>query len=90
MHTGYLAVVGVSHVDIQTLTLVYEGTSVGGHVDYLFLRDLPGGLVEVFQVLGNGLTRLKIREDNSVQIRHVTHRVKYYAVYQSRKKLNVL
>ena len=33
MHAGYLAVVRISHVYIQTLALIYEGTSVCGHVN---------------------------------------------------------
>jgi hypothetical protein len=48
-----LAKVGVAHVDVEGLGLVDEGTAVCRHVHQHALLDLPDGLVQVLEVVGD-------------------------------------
>ena len=51
VHAAQLAVVWLSNVDVEGLTLVDEGSAVGRHLEHGLLGDLPHRLVQVFQVL---------------------------------------
>lgn len=51
VHAGQLAVVRLCYVDVQGLALVDVGPTVGGHLDYSFLGDLPYGFVELLQII---------------------------------------
>jgi len=51
VHGGELAEIDVVKMDIETLTLVNEGTTVGSHLNQILLFHLPHGLVEVLEVL---------------------------------------
>jgi hypothetical protein len=53
MTTYQLTNAGVLQVNVQTLTLADECTTVRGHVNDLLLTDLPDGLVDSLDVVGN-------------------------------------
>jgi len=59
MHARDLAIIWFGHVNIERLALIYEGGSIGSHVDYLFLRDLPHGFVKILNILRDILTSLE-------------------------------
>jgi len=51
VHAGELGEVHVLHEDVEALALADVGPAVGAHVDDGLLADLPGGLVQLLQVL---------------------------------------
>jgi hypothetical protein len=53
-------------VDVQALRLVDEGAAVGSQIEHAALLDLPHGLVQLTEVLGDFgdvLDRASVRED---------------------------
>ena len=59
MHAGDFAELGYGEVYIQALALVDKRPTVGGHVDYLFLRYLPNRFVKVLDVFWNAVNVLQ-------------------------------
>ena len=53
MHRAEFSHIGISHMDVQALTLVDERTSSGSQVKHLFLRNFPNGLVKLTDFFGN-------------------------------------
>mmetsp|Transcript_39014 Transcript_39014/g.91260 ORF Transcript_39014/g.91260 Transcript_39014/m.91260 type:complete len:642 (+) Transcript_39014:465-2390(+) len=66
MHRRELGVVGVRHEDVEALALVDESAAVGGHVDQRAHLQLPAGLVERLEIVGDlrdVLDRTIVRDD---------------------------
>ncbi len=59
MHAGQFSVVGFCYVNIERLTLVDVSAAIGSHLDNVLLRDFPGRLVQLLQVIGNAIDILK-------------------------------
>lgn len=53
VHTGELAIVRLSNMDVQRLALINESTSISCHLEYSFLRDFPDCLIKLLQVIRN-------------------------------------
>lgn len=71
MHTGQLTKSGGRQMDVQTLTLADESTTICREVDDLLLTDLPDGFVDGFDVGGdsrNVLDRTVMCDDHVLHV----------------------
>ena len=58
VHAGELTHSRGLDMDVERLALADEGATVGGHVEDLLLTDLPDGLVDLLEVVGDAFDAL--------------------------------
>ena len=71
VHAGELGVVRFSDVYVETLTLIDVDGAIGRHLDDGLLRDLPDGLVERLEVVGDrrdALHRAAVRDHRVLHV----------------------
>lgn len=61
---------GCLQVDVQTLTLTNESAAVSSEIEDLLLADLPNGLVDGLDIVGD---RRNILNRTTVRDNHVLH-----------------